>query len=349
MLSTSTFRLAAALGAALVGASSAAAQVKHLEPGSVLIYAGHRSGPMMWTILNVTNIATAPATPMAFGGSIALHFQYVNTKPNALDPFKPLDCQIFDRIEFLTPADTLSVLTACHNAYGPGGQEGYVVVSAQDPAQFNVDVCHDFLIGSQFSVNSSGAAFSLEAYPVQCAAGAPGMPTDLNGNGQLDFDGLEYVMLPDVLYVESFLAVIRSHLCLINLTGGPLDCNALVFSIWNDNEFPVSATLRFNCWFDQPLERISPLFGSAFFASLPNDPNELDINCDGIGDVETGWARIQSRGVFDAGGQQIAPDGVILGCITDPTNGDPWLWEVGSQCNGSFLGPMISVICQKER
>ena len=34
----------------------------------------------------------------------------VNVTPNPDNPFRPLGCTVFDRIEFLTPADTICVL-----------------------------------------------------------------------------------------------------------------------------------------------------------------------------------------------------------------------------------------------
>ena len=61
-----------------------------------------------------------------------------------------------------------------------------------------------------------------------------------------------------------------SELALINLTGGPLDINTVYFSVWNDNEFAMSATRPFNCWFNCPLAQISPLFTQAFLACTPN-------------------------------------------------------------------------------
>ncbi|MCA8942877.1 MAG: hypothetical protein KDB80_09990, partial [Planctomycetes bacterium] len=83
-----------------------------------------------------------------------------------------------------------------------------------------------------------------------------------------------------------------------------------------------------------PLTAISPLFADSFLASTVNDPDELDINCDGIGDVETGWFRITTRNLSTVGGVPVLvqADG-ILGAITSgPTttiNGARLLWESG--------------------
>ena len=323
--------------AMFAGALAPEALADGRKPGSLLVYTVHRSGPMMFTIVCVTNTNTDPATPTTFGGSTNVHFEYVNVVPNPADPFKPYGCTIFDRVEFLTPADTLCVLTHCHNATSPMGQEGYLVVTAEDPSAFETPWVHNDLIGSELVVNGSGAVYSINAIPFE--------GLNVNNDRLAELDGAEYEQAPDRLYIDSYVGLAGSQLALINATGGPLDCNSVYFGVWNDNEFPLSATLRFNCWFDQPLTAVSPLFADSFLASLPNDPQELDINCDGVGDVETGWATIQSRGVFTPGGMEIGNgDGVLLGSITagpmTMINGGRLLWEsVDTQDNGKFFNP----------
>ncbi len=306
------------------------------NPGSLLVFPVHRSGATMFTVVSVTNTNTQPATPSSNGGSINLHYEYVNVTANPADPFKPLGCTIFDRIEFLTPADTLSVLTSCHNATAPGGQEGYLVVTAEDPDAFRDTIEFNYLIGSALVINGAGAVYSVNAIPFE----ANGNPA--TGNGVLELDGNDYEKAPDMLMIDSYVALAGSQLALINADGSFDDCNDVYFAVWNDNERALSATLRFNCWFDQPLTAVSPLFAEGFLASLPNDPQELDINCDGVGDIETGWAIIDSRGVFRPGGERVKNDGALLGSITSgPTtmiNGGRLLWEKDKQ-NGEFFRP----------
>ena len=41
-------------------------------------------------------------------------------------------------------------------------------------------------------------------------------------------------------------------------------------------------------------------------------PAELDLGCDGTGDVETAWARIESIAVHAPGGQALSTDGALL-------------------------------------
>jgi len=310
------------------------------KPGSLLFYPVHRSGATYFTVVNVTNTNLTPKTLTSFGGSTNVHFNYVNVTRNPANAFRPLACTVFDRLEFLTPADTISVMTGCHNATTAGGQEGYLVVYAEDPSLFSTAWSHNDLIGSELVINASGAAYALNAVPFSSPV-AFHKATDLNNNGHRDMNGTEYSEAPDVLYVDSFVALAGSQLCLTNLTGADSDINSVYFSVWNDNEYPLSATLDFNCWFDQPLTAVSPLFAEAFLKSLPNDPSELDINCDGRNDLEVGWAAIQSVGVRTVGGLRIASDGALLGSITaGPStllNGGHLLWEsVRTQGNGGW-------------
>jgi hypothetical protein len=312
-------------------------------PGSVLVYPVHRSGSGYFTIVSVTNVDTTPATPISRGGATGVHFQYVNSVPNPADPFAPLGCAVFDRHEYLTPADTMSVLTSCHNATTPGGQTGYLVVSAEDPNRFNVPWSHNRLVGSEIVMSASGYVYQLDAFPI-CAVGAAGQPTDADQDGRLDFDDIEYGSLPDVLIIDSFVALGGSQLALLNLTGDFADRNTVFFAVWNDNEFPLSTTLTFSCWFDEPLTNVSPLFSDTFLRALgANDPRELDVTCDGVGDLETGWAIVESIGVELPGGLPLTGDGALLGSITAGPhtllgNGE-LLWESQErQNNGAFFG-----------
>ena len=345
-------------------------------PGSVLIYPVHRSGDSWVTVLNVTNTSILPDGPTTLGGSTNVHFEYVNVQPdptgdvNPLAKFLPLGCTIFDRVEFLTPADTLSVLTTCHNAFRGDGQEGYVVVSAENPAlPMGGAWRHNYLIGSEIVMSALGVTYMVNAIPLRGrgivreiveiqddgdagigGGGAGGGMIEIGHHADLrtgsfpytlQFDGIKYDPLPDVL-MSDFIGAAKSQLALINFTGGPNIENTVFFEVYNDNELPLSATLRFRCWFDQPLECVNPLFSEANLASFPNDLDELDITCDGVGDLETGWFTVRSTGTWLSGGQLFDPDGAIHGAITAghaSVRGGHILWEEGVQFNGAFRTP----------
>jgi hypothetical protein len=329
---------AAALAAGLFAPNALADGRK---PGSVLIYTVHRSGPTFFTIISVTNTNTYKASPNSLGGTTDVHYEYANTNKVAGMPFMPDGCNIVDRIETLTPADTLSVLTACHNAFTPGGQEGYLVVSALDPVK-GEPWSHNYLVGSEFVVSASGVVYSMEAIPFISDTGAN--DTDFDGDGVKDFDGIEYEAAPAWVIIDSFVAIAGSQLALLNLTGSDRDKNKIKFIAYNDNEFLLSDTREFACWFDQPLVTVSAIFRENFLKGTPHDPKELDISCTGVGRLETGWAMIDSIAVKTPGGTTIDTDGVILGSITagDYTNfdGGRLLWEsVERQSNGGFFNP----------
>lgn len=327
------------------------------KPGSLLVYPVHRSGAafaeldsaypsLYFTIVAVTNTNLQPATPQnGLGGTTGAHFQYVNVTPDP-DPAKsllPLDCQIVNRREVLTPADTFSVLTTCHNA--ADFQEGYLVVNAEDPNQFDVAWKFDYLIGSEVVVTSLGGMYAIEAisFKAGVALGA-GAATDADADSEFDFDGIEYEGVADDLYIDSFIALGGSSLALLNLTGGTAFEASVRFDIWNDAEKALSQTIRFRCWFEEELADLSLFFTEPFLlGNTPNDPTELDIDCDNIGDLETGWARI--RGLNASSSVESIPNAALLGAVTAGPggpgviiNGGHLLWEsVAVQTNGDFL------------
>jgi len=342
MKSPGTFIATAVLAAALQPTAHADGR----EPGSVLIFPIHRSGQGLFTVVNVTNTNLLPANQFTYGGSTNVHFEYVNTVPNPKKPLLPWACAVIDRIELLTPADTRSVLTACHNASGAMSEEGYLVVSAQDPNQFDTPWSHDYLVGSELVVNGMGAMYALNAIPFDSAQ-PEGQATDVDGDGELDFDGVEYEGVPDHLFIDSFAALGGSSLTLLNLTGGAAFTANVQFDVWNDNEFPLSATLAFRCWMEEALSDISLVMYEGFLANnTPNDPAEADIDCDGVGDIETGWARL--RGLVANSVAESIPNPALLGAITVGDSfpsmpavmldGGHLLWESEAvQLNGDFF------------
>lgn len=312
------------------------------NPGSALIYPIHRSGQGNFTVLSVTNTNLLPATQTSLGGTTNVMFEYLNTIPNPADPQLPLGCFVTDRVEQLTPADTLSVLTTCHNA---ASAAGYVVVTAQNPNLFKTAWSWNYLIGTEMVLTPLGGSYTISAIPFTSPL-AEKAATDLDNDIELDFNGAEYEALPDVLYIPNFIAAAGSSLTLLNLTGGTQHTATIHFDIWNDNEFPMSSTKMFRCWFEQPLTNVSPVFSEAFLANnTPDDPSELDINCDNVGDLETGWARID--GLYASSSAESIPDPALLGAITGGPigniNGGDLLWEsTERQTNGDFLHTSVN-------
>jgi hypothetical protein len=307
-----------------------------LNPGSVLVYPIHRSNTFDTGYFTVVCVTNTNLNPVAGGTNV--HYEYVNVVPDLgpnANPHKPLHCNVVDRIEALTPADTKCVLTSCHNA--SSGEEGYLVVSAQDPNQFNVPWSFNHLIGSELAINGS-LVYSLNAIPFKAIAGE-GELTDADQDGQLDFDEVEYEGIPNTLFMDSFIAEAQSSLILINMTGGFKHVANVAFDVWNDNEFPLSATLAFKCWTEGYLTDVSLVFDGTFLGNnTPNDKRELDTDCDGYDDFETGWARI--RGLNASSDTESIPDPALLGAVAEGVFGigGRRLWESeDKQLNGDFF------------
>ncbi len=316
------------------------------NPGSVLVYPIHRSmfgdtGGAYFTAISVTNTEDTPAVIFTgqLGGTTMIHWEYVNVIPGT-QPTLPLDCVVANRRELLTPADTRTVLTNCHN--GAVQNEGYLVISAEDPNSFQTAWSHNHLVGSELVLSPSNGMYNLNAIPFE-AINESGAATDEDGDGQIDFDGIEYEGVAETLYLDVFYGFNNSSLTLINLTGGFQHTANVQFDIWNDNEVPLSTSLAFKCWIDEPLSLISLFFNGAFLAAnTAHDPNEVLIDCVAL-TIETGWARL--NGVNASSVTESIPNPALLGALTagpdgasSSIDGGHLLWESKTkQFNGDFF------------
>ncbi len=300
------------------------------EPGSVLVYPSVRERNGRATVVSVTNMHPTV--------SIGAHFRYVNIVQTA-DPFMPSSCLEFDRFELLTPNDTFTIPVFCHNPTTPK-RDGYLVIEAVS-AMTGVPVSHNYLVGSEWVALGTSAAWSLGAISFQSPQ-PDAAQTDLDGDSELDFDGIEYSMCPDRLHLDQFLASAGNNLALINLTGGTQHTAVVSFLLFNDNEQAFSSQVSFRCWFDQPLDALSPVFSANFLSvNTAHDPSEVDADCDGIGDLESGWSIID--GVVAATFLQSIPNPALLGAVTGSLGferGRP-LWRTGNNPNGDFLGFLL--------
>lgn len=300
------------------------------RPASVLVFPVHHSSTTAFTAISVTNSNT---NSFGGGGTRAL-FRYVLAEPTAEGPLKP-ECGELYRSEHLTPADTVTVLTACH--VGQSEARGYLVVSAKDPST-GVSWSHNHLVGSQLVINfGSGGFYSLTPIPLRAIADQ-GSPTEVDMDGRLDFDGIEYEQLPDDLQLDAFLGVGDPRLTLINFSGDQSAVVSVHFAVFNDNEFPLSTQFSFRCWFSEPLSSLSGVFSQAYLLNnTPNDPGEVDINCDGINDLESGWARISATSANGNFGSTSNPPllGALVGGPGSIEGGRP-LWGSISLSNGEF-------------
>jgi len=319
-------RLSRALAAAALLAPAALADAP--RPASVLVYPAVSSKAGTFTMVAVTNTSLSTSTQALF--------RYVERVPDPSSPFKAHDCVELYRSEHLTPADTVSVLTACHAGLD---REGYLLVSAKDP-NTGQNVAHDRLVGSALIVTvGGGGAFSYSYTPAPFeAVGPEGSPTDADFDGRLDFDGVEYEMLPDYLHLDSFLGNVNSRIAMLSLSG---DRNATVsvqILAWNDDEFALSATLGFRCWFQVPLTDVAVAFSNNFLANnTPDDEAEVDLDCDNLNDLESGWARFDAS--FASGPFGSIPNPPLLGVITGGVSsieGGRLIWGSQELSTGEF-------------
>ena len=310
-------------GLALLTVSSLSA-AQGLEPASVLVFPLHRGAPEL-TLLSVTN--THPTR------SVRVTYRYLEVVPDPANPLRPLHCSTFIGAEMLTPNDTVSRVTEC---VADAGALGWVLVSARD-VDTGCAVSHDRLVGSGLVIGGQGSRTVVTPIPFRSVL-PEGSCTDVNTNGRIDFDGIEYETGPDHVVADSFLPILDSRLVLFPLVPDPAHTDVTVsFDVFNDNELPLSLTFTFRCYLEAELDRLSPLFTEAYLRGTPNDPTELDIDCDREDDLETGWFRVRALSASFLGGS--LPDPVVLGALTGGAGSfesGRSLWNVGSRSSGSL-------------
>ncbi len=196
-----------------------------------------------------------------------------------------LDCSEFNRYEDLTANDTLTLITNIHN---PSLEQGYLQVVAVD--QGGNPIGFDHLVGHSLVIDGL-EAFEYSVNPIDYRAMvAEGQLTDVDGDSNLDLNGVEYEQTAGEILIPRFLGQdvhSQSELLLIALSGGRKFETTLDFLIYNDNEVGFSAEHTFRCWDKVPLSSISAVFGNDFLRDFTGD-NERES----LGALETGWIHI---------------------------------------------------------
>lgn len=269
----------------------AAAQPSTDESASIIAFPLFDSRDAADTILTVTNTNTSTEycpDPDERSGDVALHFVYMSASGFVE----------FDRFEFLTPGDTLSVLASEHN---PEIDHGYVFVVAVSPVSFE-PIAFDALIGSARMIRSDiDRTWSYRPYGFRAATPRSGPcaydGTDVDNDGARDFDGFEYEPFPRRLRLDSFLSkneAFENRIVLLTMSGR--DALADVrFTIWNNIEEVFLRNFRFRHFFDGDLAEISIIV-----RQLGGDREELDFL-----DIETGWVEIEGTRLIEASGNLV--------------------------------------------
>ena len=289
-----------------------AVRMSELEPGSHLIFPFYDARGGAVTIHTVTNLNynRVRADNTYLTGDVLLHYFYVSG----------VDCLVFNRFEFLTPGDTLSVVAADHT---PEGDFGYMFVRAEDP-ETGLQVDFDYLIGDQIVVDPRGNfVWTVPAMGFRALTDERfsklGVDPERSGTGHAfvdiaandgdedfasDFNGYEYAFFPDRLLISSFFEQnqnVDTELILIT----PLDPLARVtrnFWFFNNEETKFSRSFNFSCYWAGPLAEISNIV-----TNLEGDPRELPLP-----GLEAGWALIDGRRAT-LGEQIISDDAPVLG------------------------------------
>jgi hypothetical protein len=291
-MSTRTFASLALAGAACL-ATSRVAMASGNEPGSLLVYPAYDNRVDSLSVVSVVN-----TDDNIVGGNVAVEFIYIDGDT----------CLEFNRTHLLTQNDTFTAVTRFHN---PNATQGYVYVFAKNPSTGQA-IAWDYLIGSMF-VTAGTNTLGFESIPYVFKAGATvrngaplpdRTPTDFDGDGVRDLNGLEYERAGDVYMIPLFIGNdqnVVGELVLLGLTG--IRFQTIVnFLIYNDNEEIFSSQVLFDCWDRIPLTSITNVFTDAFLDSTNDNPLETQ----GLSN-ETGWYEMDGLNAFSTAAQVVSP------------------------------------------
>ncbi|MEQ8764098.1 MAG: hypothetical protein RL885_09230 [Planctomycetota bacterium] len=257
-------------------------------PGSLLIYPVYLSGSGSMTLISITNTHNDPGFEPASNqsGVVNVHFVYI-------------DGTTWDetnRFESLTPNDTLTVVASEHNS---GSASGFLYCVAFSPTGGAADL--DYLVGDSYMIDSEeNILFGMPAVAF-CALTGNGNPTDVNGNGNADFDGVEYERAGDQQIISSFIGqglLVESFVALVSLAGNADYLTEIDLLVYNDNEQIFSSHFSFRCWAYVSLTTLGGVFKHSFLNSTNTDPDGGPMS------MTTGWARLDGDRAVDTVGNE---------------------------------------------
>ena len=296
------------------------------NPGSLLLFPIYDSRAGVNSIITVTNtnndISYNPETQLATG-TVDVHYVYIDG----------WTCQEFNRVERLTPNDTLTVVCSHHN---PNSSLGYLYVYAKDVLTGEA-ISWNYLIGNMVSFDGLQALeYGMNPFAFNAIPGE-GEITDLDDDGIRDLDGAEYEGMADELLIPRFFAqgnFFDSQLVFVNLTGGSQFTTTIDLLIYNDNEQVFSGEFTFQCWDAEHLDMISGAFTQSFLQSTNHDEDEIR----GLDWLESGWARLD--GGIASSTQVTINDPAFAVALLEfigPYAAADLPFEAGVQLNGDLL------------
>ncbi len=306
----------------LIGVLLPAAHSERNDPGSLLIFPEFDSRPGSYTFLTVTNVNPDEG--------IRVHFNWVDEE----------SCLKTDAWQTLTPLDTITFLSS---SASPNENRGYCFAYARGMASPSA-TDFDYLIGTELTFDGwTSSEYQVNALVYEGQTGE-GNPTDLNGDGNADLDGVEYGTTPDLIAIPRFFGQIpgqgmpRAELIFIGLTGTKFNTSAN-FLIYNDNEEVFSAQHSFDCWERVSLLDISGVFSQSFlYNSTNHDPNEVQ----GFPLMETGWFQIDGSVASSTTTSITNPAMLAIMVEVGRLSSASLPFTIGEQFNGSLLPKTLS-------
>jgi len=292
------------------------------NPGSLLVFPEYDNLDGRISLLTITNTNSDLVQ-----GSVYVEVVWLDGTPGS-----PFLCAETNQTYRLTPNDTLTLLSANAN---PNAQRGFAYAFAKDVA--GRAIAFDWLIGDTLLIDP---VFALDyaVTPLTFSSARPqNQPTDVDGDGRRDLDGIEYEAAPDRILVPRFLgqgALATSELVLISLTGGSQFTTLVDFLVYNDNEEVFSRNYTFRCWTKVPLATISSQFSQAFLSMSNQDVAEIV----GYPLQESGWFEIDGALAWSSAAQFFDP--AILAFVIETANarsGAELAFTAGTQTNGALF------------
>ena len=269
---------------------AASAQSSDLGGGSCLVFPYFDSTAGSGTLITITNRNDSevycPEKDVT-AGLVSLHFVYINGTTG----------DEYDTYELLTPGDTTTYVVDKHN---PTLGEGWLVVTAWEPGarQWGYPVDFDSLIGSAIVVESaldllwSYQAFAFDALPDSDPCDF--LPTDADGDGAIDFDGVEYAQFPSEIFVDAFFEegpTIANQLSLISMADRAHTSEIRLWIHNNDRRSYSASTELVSSFWTGPLSDLS------YAATDLRGDEERDP-----GPVSIGWVSIEGGRILDRAG-----------------------------------------------
>lgn len=307
------------------------------SPGSLLLFPEYNSNPGVFTVISVANTKTGPqGLPTA--PAVRAHFVYIDGAT----------CQETDRFEPLTPNDLVTVIAGFHNS---ASAKGFLYVYAVDAAS-GAAIKWDWLIGSQMQldgINTFNYSYNPISFKAGSFAAADGSPTDQDGDGVRDLNGVEYEKTWNEIQIPHFFGQgngRRSELVLINLSGRNEFLATANFVVYDDYENPYSTQYQWRCWTKVPLSKTSgigdPVTGiDNLFNNTFLQMNGGQGALQGAPSVETGWMRIRGT-TASSTNTQISNPSIIA--VLDETIGSYGMGDIPymidqTNIKGDLLAP----------